>query len=111
MSIKGIQLSPIVILILAACRRAAKAAAAAASQQAAGGSYLHEHPEWVLPFTLQVLAHHPEFPQQEDLEAGAAEALEPFMKMLQFTLEPLLLPMPGSADTPGSWSMPLSDGR
>ena len=82
-------------------RKAAKAAAAKASQQAAGGSYLHEHPEWILPFAIQVLAHHPEFPQQQDLEAGAAEALEPFLKMLQFTLEPLLLPLPGPSDASG----------
>ncbi|KAK9822311.1 hypothetical protein WJX74_006163 [Apatococcus lobatus] len=83
-------------------RKAAKAAAAKASQQAAGGSYLHEHPEWILPFAIQVLAHHPEFPQQQDLDAGAAEALDPFLKMLQFTLEPLLLPLPGPSDASGT---------
>ena len=83
------------------CRRTAKAAATKASQQAGGGSYLHEQPEWVLPFAIQVLAHHPEFPQQQDLDAGAAEALEPFLKMLQFTLEPLLLPLPGLPDASG----------
>ena len=42
--------------------------------------------------TAQVMAHHPDFPTDEEVEeVGAQQAFAPFQKMLQFALEPLLL--------------------
>ncbi|KAK9820961.1 hypothetical protein WJX81_007677 [Elliptochloris bilobata] len=87
-------------------RRVAAAAAAASSSAAAGsgGTMLHELPDYLLPFLLQVMAHHPDFPAEEEVEeAGAQEAFAPFQKMLQFALEPLLqagssLPVPESPE-------------
>ena len=49
--------------------------AAAAASQSSGGTMLHEYPDFILPFIMQSLAHHPDFPTQEVTTAAAAVAL------------------------------------
>ncbi|DBA74057.1 TPA: hypothetical protein ACH3X1_010871 [Trebouxia sp. C0004] len=75
---------------------------AAAANQSSGGTMLHEYPDFILPFIIQSLAHHPDFPTPEDLDEGDLSVLEPFQKMLQFALQPLLLYVDPIADQPGS---------
>ena len=51
---------------LCECRRAVQhRVSAAAANQASGGTMLHEYPDFILPFIIQYLAHHPDFPTQE----------------------------------------------
>ena len=48
------------------CRRAVQhRVSAAAAVQSSGGTLLHEYPDFILPFIIQSLAHHPDFPTQE----------------------------------------------
>ncbi|DBA83186.1 TPA: hypothetical protein ACH3X2_006702 [Trebouxia sp. C0005] len=75
---------------------------AAAANQSSGGTMLHEYPDFILPFIIQSLAHHPDFPTPEDLDEGDPSVLEPFQKMLQFALQPLLLYIDPIADQLGS---------
>ncbi|KAK9811630.1 hypothetical protein WJX72_007291 [[Myrmecia] bisecta] len=84
-------------------RRAAhKHATQAAASRAAGGTMLHEYPDFLLPYMLQILAHHPDLPSQEVLEEEGWEALGPFQRMLQFGLEALMVPeaLVDAADSP-----------
>ena len=48
---------------------------------------------------MQILAHHPDFPEPDAVEAGPDAALGPFQRMLQFVLQ-LLLPAPDAASVP-----------
>ena len=51
---------------LGCCRRAVQhRVSAAAAVQSSGGTLLHEYPDFILPFIIQSLAHHPDFPTQE----------------------------------------------
>lgn len=52
------------LCIIPMCRRkaAAAAAAATAAQRGEGGTVMQEHPEFMLPYALHLLAHHPDFP-------------------------------------------------
>lgn len=51
---------------LGCCRRAVQhRVSAAAAVQSSGGTLLHEYPDFILPFVIQSLAHHPDFPTQE----------------------------------------------
>ena len=51
---------------LGCCRRAVQhRVSAAAAVQSSGGTLLHEYPDFILPFIIQSLAHHPDFPSQE----------------------------------------------
>ncbi|KAK9813540.1 hypothetical protein WJX73_005871 [Symbiochloris irregularis] len=79
-----------------------KAAARAASAQEAGGAMLHEYPEFLLPFLMQILAHHTDFPEPEDAAIDPDEVYRPFLGMLQFALEALLLPSAAGLDAPGA---------
>lgn len=48
------------------CRRAVQhRVSAAAANQSSGGTMLHEYPDFILPFIIQSLAHHPDFPTPE----------------------------------------------
>lgn len=48
------------------CRRSVQhRVSAAAAVQSSGGTLLHEYPDFILPFIIQSLAHHPDFPTQE----------------------------------------------
>lgn len=53
-------------------------------------------------YWLQILAHHSDFPLEEDVADDALRAYTPFMRMLQFGLEALLLPS-SSTDAPGTF--------
>eukprot|EP00879_Flechtneria_rotunda_P015681 GHRR01016403.1.p1 GENE.GHRR01016403.1~~GHRR01016403.1.p1 ORF type:complete len:1542 (+),score=797.44 GHRR01016403.1:616-5241(+) len=88
----------------AAVQQLITAAAAAGNGGAGGrggGSTLQELPEMVLPYGLYILAHHPDFPQGDDVEELAA--YEPFQYMLQFMLQPLLV---ASGSEPAGASIP-----
>lgn len=78
-----------------------RVAAAVATHAAEGGTTMHEHPDFLLPFLVQILAHHSDFPLEEDVADDALRAYTPFMRMLQFGLEALLLPS-SSTDAPGA---------
>ena len=58
---------------------------------------------------LQILAHHPDCPNDLYSEEDIDEELEPFVKMVQFYLEALLLPGRGPAAQPAG--MELSCGH
>jgi len=45
---------------------------AAAANQSSGGTMLHEYPDFILPFIIQSLAHHPDFPTPEVTNACQA---------------------------------------
>lgn len=79
------------------------AAAGTANGTAAssGGSSLPEHPEFLLPYLMYTLAHHPDFPEAR--YRNDPEMLKPFQAMMQLALEALLAPGPGGQ--PGG-SMP-----
>lgn len=54
------------ILMMVCCRHAVQhRLSAAASNQSSGGTILHEYPDFILPFVVQALAHHPDFPTSE----------------------------------------------
>ena len=46
-------------------KSAAAAATAAAAQRAGGGTRSQEHPEFMLPYAMHLLAHHPDCPSPE----------------------------------------------
>ncbi|KAL4458690.1 hypothetical protein ABPG75_013555 [Micractinium tetrahymenae] len=87
----------------AAVARLSQAQAAAGG---GGGNLLGDMPEFMLPFLIFLLAHHPDYPTEEALEefaqADAEEREElygqggtpftPFAGMLQFALEALVVP-------------------
>ena len=78
-------------------RRALEASAAAAAAAGGGGegtAQIQSMPEFMLPHLVFLLAHHPDYPPAEELaaEGGAHPNLPFFQRMLQFGLEPLLLP-------------------
>ena len=52
---------------------------------------------------MQILAHHPDFPTRQDAAEVGPAVYQPFSKMLQFALEPLLLAASGAdhAEPPG----------
>jgi len=63
---------------------------------------LQELPEMLVPYATYLLAHHPDFPGE--IMAGSDHEVlasyEPFQRMLQQLLQPLL--MPGAGVTAGS---------
>eukprot|EP00798_Chlamydomonas_sp_ICE-L_P024089 gene24089-9663_t len=100
------------------------------SKRSGGHTGFPLHPEFILPFTIYLLSHHPDVPEfgpaadaqslqpfsimlQLCLEplhlatspgfgpAADAESLQPFSIMLQLCLEPLLAPSPGMAKQQG----------
>ncbi|BDA45205.1 Sister chromatid cohesion protein PDS5 homolog A [Coccomyxa sp. Obi] len=85
-------------------RAAAKEVAAAAQASGSGGPMLQNFPEFMLPYIIQILAHHPDFPTRQDLAEMGSEAWEPFTIMLQFLLEPLILASSkqSNAEPPGA---------
>jgi len=55
-----------VCVCVCVCRRAVQhRVSAAAANQSSGGTMLHEYPDFILPFIIQSLAHHPDFPTPE----------------------------------------------
>eukprot|EP00884_Botryococcus_braunii_P018320 jgi/Botrbrau1/5171/Bobra.0172s0043.2 len=70
-------------------RATAVTTASLASQSAAGGTVLQEYPDFLLVYLVQILAHHPDFPDPTE-EDFSSEAYQPFVTMLQCALEPLL---------------------
>ncbi|KAL4420139.1 hypothetical protein ABPG77_010355 [Micractinium sp. CCAP 211/92] len=90
-------------------RRAAVArlSQAQAAAGAGGGSLLGDMPEFLLPFLIFLLAHHPDYPTEEALQEFAQADPEdreevygpggtpftPFAGMLQFALEALVVPL------------------
>ena len=52
---------------------------------------------------VQILAHHPDFPTRQDAAEDGVAVYQPFSRMLQFALEPLILAASGSehAEPPG----------
>ena len=53
-------------VMMLCCRHAVQhRLSAAASNQSSGGTILHEYPDFILPFVVQALAHHPDFPTLE----------------------------------------------
>ena len=54
-------------------------------------------------FPVQILAHHPDFPTRQDAAEEGVAVYQPFSRMLQFALEPLILAAAGSeqAEPPG----------
>ena len=48
---------------ITAAQEAVKAAAGGGAGVADGGSALQERPEMMLPYTIYILAHHPDFPE------------------------------------------------
>jgi len=72
-------------------RRSIQAACTAeACASADGGSNLPDQPEFMLAYGTYVLAHHPDFPEAEELSSGSGEDLKPWEKMMSFLLRPLL---------------------
>jgi len=64
------------------------------------------HPEFILPFLLHVLAHHPDFPNVEAQSVGQkddkiADAIAPFQTIISFAIGALLL-TPTDGLEPGS---------
>lgn len=51
---------------------------------------------------MQILAHHTDFPTEEEAEASPQEVYQPFVRMLQFAFEALLLPSASSNSAPGA---------
>lgn len=47
---------------------------------------------------LQILAHHPDFPTRQEVAEMGLEAYQPFTRMLQFMLEPLILSVASKSD-------------
>ena len=50
---------------------------------------------------LQILAHHPDFPSRQDAAELGPAVYQPFSRMLQFALEPLILARTDSTEPPG----------
>lgn len=59
---------------------------------------------------VQILAHHTDFPEPEEAASDPGEVYRPFLSMLQFALEALLLPTPSVLDPPGQHALILSFG-
>ena len=51
--------------------------------------------------TLQILAHHTDFPEPEEAGGDPDKAYQPFLAMLQFAFEALLLPLPSGLNPAG----------
>ena len=64
------------------------------------------------PFCVQILAHHPDFPTRQDAAEEGVSVYQPFSRMLQFALEPLLLAASGAeyAEPPGKWLLVFRAG-
>ena len=59
----------------------------------------------------QILAHHPDFPMRQDEAEAGPSVYQPFTRMAQFALEPLILACtsePPGASWPCNKSRPLS---
>ena len=58
--------------------------------------------------SVQILAHHPDFPTRQDAAEEGVAVYQPFSRMLQFALEPLILAASGSehAEPPGEAAQP-----
>ena len=51
---------------------------------------------------LQILAHHPDFPSRQDAAELGPAVYQPFSRMLQFALEPLILARTDTTEPPGA---------
>lgn len=80
-----------------AARDAATRAAATAAQRGPAGGQVQLGPEALLPWTVYLCAHHPDFPDQEDIPSVSAEVMASFSGMLQVVLVPLLRASEASA--------------
>ncbi|GAB4821978.1 hypothetical protein N2152v2_009024 [Parachlorella kessleri] len=78
-------------------RHLQQAAQVTAAAGGGGANMIHDMPEFMLPYLIFILAHHPDYPAPEEQEGISGEeeeemSLEPFQNMLQFCLEPLIFP-------------------
>ena len=56
---------------------------------------------------LQMLAHHPDFPTRQEVAEMGQEAYQPFTRMLQFMLEPLILSVASRSDSEPPGGTPM----
>lgn len=71
-------------------REAADRAVAAAAERGTGGGHVQQGPEALVPWAVYLCAHHPDFPEQQQLADAPADVVASFSHMLQYILLPLL---------------------
>ncbi len=71
-------------------REAADRAVAAAAEVGTGGGHVQQGPEALVPWAVYLCAHHPDFPEQDELTTAASDVVVSFSRMLQYILLPLL---------------------
>jgi len=49
-----------------------------------------DQPDFILPYVVFLLAHHPDFPEEDDLAAGGPKELDPWQKMMGLAVKQLL---------------------